>query len=61
MEITEVYENLKVRDEIDTIRLIDPLKPCPDALTLDTSHRSLGEQCNWIIEKAKALSNQVNF
>lgn len=61
VEITEVYENLKVRDEIDTIRLIDPLKPCPDALTLDTSHRSLGEQCNWIIEKAKALSNQVNF
>lgn len=59
--IAEIYENLKARDSLDSSRPTDALRPCSDAIILDTSKYSLQEQCDWIIEKAKALSNEVFF
>lgn len=40
----EVLDNLTMRDRIDSTRAVDPLKKADDAVELDNSNLSLGEQ-----------------
>jgi cytidylate kinase len=40
----EIYENLLMRDRIDSTRADSPLSKSPDALTLDSSHLNRQEQ-----------------
>ncbi len=54
----EVMENLRTRDQIDSTREESPLRQAPDALVLDNSFLTPGEQMEWLenilIEKGLA-------
>ncbi|MDR1357516.1 MAG: (d)CMP kinase [Tannerellaceae bacterium] len=54
----EVLENVKKRDLIDSTRTDSPLKKADDALTLDTSQMSIGEQKNWLLKQYAAIANK---
>lgn len=52
----KVYTELKERDARDMERSVDPLKIVPDAWVLDTSHLSIEEVVQLIVEKVKSLT-----
>ena len=43
-------ENIKLRDELDSSRCHSPLKRAEDAIVIDTSHLTINEQINKIVE-----------
>ncbi|MDR1499686.1 MAG: (d)CMP kinase [Tannerellaceae bacterium] len=47
----DVLGNVKERDRIDSTRLESPLAKATDALTLDTSFMTVGEQKAWLVER----------
>jgi len=51
--LTEVSENLQMRDEIDSTRKISPLRMAEDAILLDNSHLTMEEQLQFALEKAE--------
>ncbi|MCG8697527.1 MAG: (d)CMP kinase [Bacteroidales bacterium] len=55
MEATyeEVLKNIKMRDENDLSREIDPLKKADDAMVLDNSEMSFEEQMEWFVNVLK--------
>ncbi len=46
----EVLRNVMERDRIDSERDVSPLRQAEDALVLDNSNMTVGEQMNWIKE-----------
>lgn len=52
LEIKDVENNLKKRDEIDSSREISPLKLAEDAIIIDTTNLTIDEQVNKIYEIA---------
>lgn len=52
INLEEIIENLEKRDLIDTTRAESPLVQAPDATLLDTSHMTIEEQVDWVIELA---------
>ena len=50
----EVLADLRARDERDSARAVAPLKPAPDAVTLDTSDMSIGEAVERASEAVEA-------
>lgn len=56
--IQEVAENLKKRDELDTNRKESPLIQVADAIVLDNSFMTPGEQLAFALEKANAVIQQ---
>lgn len=49
-DLEEVLKNLQERDYIDSHREVSPLTQAPDAVVLDNSHMSMGEQMEWLKE-----------
>ena len=49
----EILANVKERDHIDQTRAVSPLRRTDDALLLDNSHLTIGEQKVWLIEQFK--------
>lgn len=49
MPLEKVSEQIKKRDTLDSTRALSPMKPAPDAITIDTSHMSIDEVVNKII------------
>jgi cytidylate kinase len=49
----EILANVKERDHIDQTRAVSPLRRADDALLLDNSHLTIGEQKVWLIEQFK--------
>ena len=47
-----IIQNLEKRDLIDSTRAESPLMQAPDAILLDTSHMTIEEQVDWVIELA---------
>ena len=47
-DLEEVLKNLQERDYIDSHREVSPLTQAPDAVVLDNSHMSMGEQMEWL-------------
>ncbi len=47
-----IIDNLEKRDFIDTTRSESPLVQAPDATLLDTSHMTIEEQVDWVLELA---------
>ncbi len=47
-----IIDNLEKRDLIDTTRSESPLVQAPDATLLDTSHMTIEEQVDWVLELA---------
>lgn len=52
VNLDDIIHNLEKRDKIDTTRAESPLVQAPDATLLDTSHMTIGEQVDWVIEHA---------
>lgn len=52
INLEEILENLKKRDEIDTTRLDSPLKMAEDAVLLDNTMMTFDEQVTFIMELA---------
>lgn len=53
--LEEVRDNLLTRDHIDSTRADSPLKLAEDAIVIDTSHLSMDEQANKVLQLAKSL------
>lgn len=50
VNLDDIIKNLEKRDLIDTTRLESPLRQADDATLLDTSHMTIEEQVDWVIE-----------
>ena len=53
--IDQIKENLKERDKIDSSRKFSPLKKAIDAVEIDTSHLTLNQQIDKIVELAESI------
>lgn len=51
--VTDIKENLKTRDQIDSNREISPLVKAEDAIVVDTSYVTIEEQVNIILQEVK--------
>lgn len=52
VDIDEIIQNLKQRDQIDSTRKESPLKKATDAQTIDTTHITIEEQVDEVIRMA---------
>lgn len=52
INLEDIIHNLEKRDQIDTTRAESPLVQAPNATLLDTSHMTIEEQVDWVIEQA---------
>jgi cytidylate kinase len=52
VNLEDIIKNIEKRDLIDTTRSESPLVKAPDAAMLDTSHMTIEEQVDWVIEQA---------
>ncbi len=52
----DILANVRERDYLDTHRAISPLRPAPDALTLDNSHLTPHAQKQWLLSQALRLT-----
>ncbi len=52
VNLETIIQNIEKRDSIDTTRAESPLVQAPDAEWLDTSHMTIGEQVDWVMERA---------
>ncbi len=52
-DFEDILANVKERDHIDQTRAVSPLRRADDALLLDNSHLTIGEQKVWLIEQFK--------
>ncbi len=59
--ITEIKENLKNRDQIDSNRKVSPLVKAKDAIVVDTSYVSIEEQVNIILNKVKKTADNLGI
>lgn len=51
----EILKNVEERDSIDSGRAVSPLKKADDAIVLDNSNLTRGQQLNWALSKAKEI------
>jgi cytidylate kinase len=54
---SEILENVKERDFIDSTREASPLRKADDALVLDNSYLTREEQMEWAIERVEEILN----
>jgi cytidylate kinase len=54
VDLDEVIENIRKRDQIDTTRAESPLRQAPDARVIDTTHITIDEQVDEVIRMALA-------
>lgn len=47
----EILKNVQERDYIDSHRAVSPLKQAPDAILLDNSQMTIGEQKDWLMQR----------
>ena len=52
--LTAIIENLRKRDHIDSTRAESPLRRAPDAVLLDTTHITITEQVDFVLDKVSA-------
>ncbi|PRY13694.1 cytidylate kinase [Pontibacter ummariensis] len=63
VNLDEIKENLQKRDHIDSTRKESPLRRAEDAHLLDTSHMTIDEQVEFVLEKvtSRILRNEVTL
>jgi cytidylate kinase len=54
VDLDDVVENIRQRDEIDTTRAESPLRKADDAVEVDTTHIAFDEQVDEVIRMALA-------
>jgi CMP/dCMP kinase len=52
VDLDEVIDNIRKRDQIDTTRVESPLRKAEDAIAIDTTHITLDEQVEQVIRLA---------
>jgi cytidylate kinase len=57
--VTEIKENLKNRDQIDSNREVSPLIKAEDAIVVDTSYVTIKEQVNIILNEVKKTADNL--
>ncbi len=57
--VTEIKENLKNRDQIDSNRKVSPLIKAEDAIVVDTSYVTIEEQVNIILNEVKRTADNL--
>ncbi len=57
--VTEIKENLKNRDQIDSNREVSPLIEAEDAIVVDTSYVTIEEQVNIILNEVKKTADNL--
>ncbi|MGF7215204.1 cytidylate kinase [Spirosoma lacussanchae] len=60
VNLDDIIKNIEKRDLIDTTRLESPLMQAPDAALLDTSHMTIEEQVDWVIEQADRRLSELH-
>lgn len=50
-DFDDIFENVKERDYIDSHREVSPLRKANDAIELDNSNMTIGEQSEWLMQK----------
>jgi cytidylate kinase len=53
VDLREIADNLRMRDQEDENRAVSPLRKAPDAMVLDNSFMTVEEQMEWFREKWK--------
>jgi cytidylate kinase len=63
VNLDEIKENLQKRDHIDSTREESPLRRADDAHLLDTSHMTIDEQVDFVLNKvaSKVLKNEYSL
>ncbi|UOR07657.1 (d)CMP kinase [Hymenobacter aerilatus] len=54
VELADIIDNLEKRDHIDSTRAESPLRRASDAVLLDTSHMTIDEQVDFVLERVSA-------
>jgi cytidylate kinase len=54
-----VLAELNARDERDSNRDLAPLKPAPDSVVVDSTHMSLGEVVDKIVELVRSKERSL--
>jgi cytidylate kinase len=54
VEVEEIIENLTKRDHLDSTRAESPLRRATDAIMLDTTHITIDEQVDFVLERVSA-------
>ena len=49
-----IVENLRKRDHIDSTRAESPLRRATDAVLLDTTHITIGEQVDFVLDRVSS-------
>jgi cytidylate kinase len=52
--LDEIIENLRKRDHLDSTRAESPLRRAPDAVLLDTTHITISEQVDFVLDRVSA-------
>lgn len=63
VNLDEIRENLEKRDRIDSTRKESPLRRADDAHLLDTSHMTIDEQVEFVLEKvaSEIFRNEISL
>ncbi|MCK5491336.1 MAG: (d)CMP kinase [Candidatus Pacebacteria bacterium] len=59
--VTEIKNNLKIRDQIDSSRDVSPLVKAEDAIVVDTSYVTIEEQVNIILQEVKRIAENLDI
>ena len=54
VSLADIIENLRKRDHIDSTRAESPLRRAADAVLLDTTHITITEQVDFVLDKVSA-------
>jgi cytidylate kinase len=54
IEVEAIIDNLTKRDHIDSTRMESPLRRAADAVLLDTTHITIDEQVDFVLERVSA-------
>ncbi|GAC1600796.1 MAG: (d)CMP kinase [Hymenobacter sp.] len=52
--LADIIENLRKRDHLDSTRAESPLRRAADAVLLDTTHITIGEQVDFVLDRVSA-------
>lgn len=61
VSLDDIRENVRSRDHQDENRAQSPLRRAPDALLLDNSHMTVGEQMDWVMTEIAKLTTSTTI
>ena len=59
--LEDIIENLRKRDHLDSTRAESPLRRAPDAVLLDTTHITISEQVDFVLDRVSSALFTVGW